>query len=99
MNRPYNCPEHNCCPIFQAKDSNWDISTPKSGESFFCFGRMEKPTVFLYNGVEHKNNLSTCICTPLKGVIRFQENKNDWVWMKASYERALEKLKEIENES
>lgn len=95
MKRPYICPEHSCHPIFQAKETNWDISKPKSGKSFFCFGKMDKQVEFVYDGVAHKNDLNTCICTPLKGIIRFQENKNDWIWMKKAYERALEKLQDI----
>lgn len=98
MNRPWICAEMSCCPIFQGKDSdNPDITIPSAGHSFICLGRMKKFIEFTYDGTLHQNYLSTCMYTPLKGLIRFQENKADWQLLKTVYERALEKLKEIED--
>jgi hypothetical protein len=98
MKRPWICPEPCCCPIFQAKDSDYeDISVANSGQSFLCFGKLSKPIEFTYNGVNHKNDLGTCMYSALKGIIRYQENKADWEWLGKSYGRALEKLREIES--
>lgn len=98
MNKPWICPEPCCCPVYQAKDSDYsDITISESGHSFLCLGRMRSFIEFSYNRVLHQNYLSTCMYTPLKGLIRFQENKADWQLLKTSYERALEKLKEIED--
>ena len=53
---------------------------------------MCRPIEFTYDGEKHVNDLGTCFYTPLKGVIRFQMNKEDWVWLKVSAECALAKL-------
>lgn len=92
MKRPWCCPEHSCAPLFQVKDSHIDLTVCKSGKTFFCYGRMIKAITFIYDGEKHANDLSTCFYTPLKGVIRFQMNEDDWEWMKIGAEHALEKL-------
>lgn len=62
------------------------------GQSWFCFGQGDRETVFVYDGVEHTNDLNACTYTPLKGVIRFQENADDWFLMAHAYLMAMWKL-------
>jgi hypothetical protein len=96
VNRPWCCPEPRCRPIFQLKDSDYeDIAQPVPGESFFCFGMMDRSVKFSYDGVEHENDLNSCSYTALKGVIRFQENEADWEALEIGYRRARQKVKDI----
>ena len=50
---------------------------------------MEHPVSFTYDGVEHENNLNHCDYTPLKGMIRWQENADDWRYLIRRYQMAL----------
>jgi hypothetical protein len=78
------------------KDSDYpDISIPKPGESYLCFGMMGEPVEFTYDGSTHRNDLNSCTYTPLKGLIRFQENEDDWEWCALAYQRALAKLRAL----
>lgn len=54
--------------------------------------------MFTYDGVEHANDLNSCHYSALKGVIRFQENKDDWENLLAAYTRALMRVKDIRGE-
>lgn len=96
IKRPWCCPEPRCIPVFQIHDreDNPDLTIPVPAESYFCFGEMGEPVTFIYDGHEHKNDLNSCAYTPLKGVIRWQENEDDWQWLEIGYRRAREKLKE-----
>ncbi|KAF0156255.1 MAG: hypothetical protein FD189_1060 [Elusimicrobia bacterium] len=96
MNRPWCCPEPRCAPLFQLKDGGWQLLECKPGESFFCFGKLAEAVRFVYDGIEHVNDLSTCCFTPLKGIIRYQENREDWYALKTAYTRALQKLEDTE---
>ncbi|KKL75357.1 hypothetical protein LCGC14_2055650 [marine sediment metagenome] len=89
--RPFCCPEPRCTPIFSY---NLYGPLPSTGESFICFGQMAEPVKFTYDGVEHVNNLNHCDYTPLKGIIRWQENKEDWEGVVKVFKLALEKLEE-----
>lgn len=94
--RPWCCPAPTCTPIFQRTDVAYpDITVPESGQSFFCWGMMEHPVRFMYDGVQHENDLNFCTYTALKGVIRFQENEPDWENMEIGYRRARQKLHDI----
>jgi hypothetical protein len=53
---------------------------------------MAEPVEFVYDGKKHANDLNHCDYTPLKGVIRWQENEGDWRALAKMVERALEKL-------
>lgn len=78
------------------KDSDYeDITQPRPGESFFCFGMMDRSVRFSYDGVEHENDLNSCSYTALKGVIRFQENLDGWQWLEIAYGRARQKVMDI----
>ena len=81
--RPWCCPEPSCKPIH-----NDQVERP--GVSFICFGKMARPVEFTYDGEKHNNDLNHCDYTPLKGVIRWQENPDDWRYIVAQYQRALE---------
>jgi hypothetical protein len=54
---------------------------------------MERPIKFTYDGNVHVNDLNHCEYTPLKGVIRWQENEDDWVAAQELYGIALRKLR------
>lgn len=86
--RPFCCPEPRCTPVYHYNL----FSPPLPGESFSCFGRMAEPVEFVYDGKKHANDLNHCDYTPLKGVIRWQENEGDWRALAKMFERALEKL-------
>lgn len=90
--RPWCCPEPRCMPIHNIQVER-DKATP--GDSFVCFGVGLREVPFSYDGVEHSNDLNHCDYTPLKGVIRFQENADDWRAAVNLYNRALNKLKEL----
>lgn len=96
LKHPWCCPEPRCLPLHQLKDSDYsDISQPEPGQSWLCHGAMKQPVTFTYDGVEHENDLNSCSYTPLKGVIRNQENKEDWENIVAAYTRALMRLTEL----
>lgn len=92
LRRPWCCPEPKCRPVFQIKDTDWDLTAQRPGESFFCFGMLKEPVVFVYDGNEHKNDTRSCTFTPLKGLITFHENIDDWEWLSWGYKRAREKV-------
>lgn len=85
--RPRCCPEPRCTPLYQLGDS-----IEAAGESFSCFGRMERPIVFVYDGVDHTNDLNSCHYTPLKGLIRWIENVDDWRMLSRAYATAAAAL-------
>ncbi|KKK70175.1 hypothetical protein LCGC14_2926640 [marine sediment metagenome] len=89
FNRPWCCPEPRCRLVW-----NYQVgAAPTPGDSFVCFGEMAEPVAFTYDGSEHVNDLNHCDYTPLKGVIRWQENEDDWVAAQRFYATALRKLK------
>ena len=90
-NRPWCCPEQRCRVVYQYSD-NPDLSRQEAGDSFSCFGEMERPVAFVYDGVPHENNLNSCHYTPLKGLIRWQENRDDWGLLSRMYATALKQL-------
>lgn len=91
LERPWCCPEPRCQPVHQVTDEVTALGAPSPGHSFVCFGRA--PDVgFEYDGVVHENDLRTCNYTPLKGVIAFQENADDWRALRNAYGRALAAL-------
>ena len=84
--RPWCCPEPSCKPIHNDQVEG----EPTPGVSFICFGKMARPVTFIYDGESHDNDLNHCDYTPLKGIIRWQENVDDWRYVVAQYQRALE---------
>ena len=95
LKRPWCCPEQRCRVVYQYSD-NPDLSKQEAGDSFSCFGEMERPVAFVYDGVPHENNLNSCHYTPLKGLIRWQENRDDWMLLSRMYATALKQLTESE---
>jgi hypothetical protein len=89
MNRPRCCPEPRCTPLYQYP---YRPERLPPGESFSCFGRMAEPVTFVYDGVEHANDLNHCDYTPLKGVIRWQETREDWEAIRLMVTEALKRL-------
>ena len=93
--RPWCCPEPRCAPLLT---HNLYANPTLPGESWVCFGRMAEPIEFIYDGKKHANDLSHCDYTPLKGVIRWQENEDDWRALAKMFSRALEKLLALHGE-
>src|SRR5687767_4278545 len=82
--RPWCCPEPRCTPLHLLLDGD---AQPGPGESFVCFG--DAPEVrFEYDGVVHVNDARSCHYSPLKGVVAFQENADDWEALRSAYWRA-----------
>ena len=98
FNRPWCCPEPRCTPVHQLGNEAVDLSRPTPGESFLCFGEAPE-VVFIYDGVEHKNDLRSCSYTALKGVIANQENRDDWWLLARHYTAALSALKETPDDA
>lgn len=89
--RPWCCPEPRCLPVHTLSGSENPLSHAEPGESFFCFGAA--PLVeFIYDGVKHVNDTRSCTYTPLKGVISYQENADDWRAISSAYSRATTAL-------
>lgn len=89
--RPWCCPEPRCTPLHQLSDSD-DLSTPTPGDSFSCWGRLGAEVAFSYDGVDHRNDLRSCHYTPLKGLVMWQENADDWMLLRDAYGAALATL-------
>jgi hypothetical protein len=53
---------------------------------------MERPVTFIYDGVDHTNDCNACHYTPLKGLIRWQENAADWSMLASYYHLAYKKV-------
>ena len=90
--RPWCCPEPRCTPLHALRGGEKPLSQPDPGESFHCFGKAPEVT-FVYDGVEHVNDTRSCSYTPLKGVVSWQENADDWEALRSAYWRALNALK------
>lgn len=69
--KPRCCPDPTCEILFCMDHADDD-----PGDSFDCYGKIPEVT-FIWNGNEHTNNISHCTYTPLKGTIRYLENKDD----------------------
>lgn len=91
INRPWCCPDHHCTPLTQIANFQ-DLAKFRAGESFSCWGKMAEAIEVSYAGVPHVNDLCSCHFTPLKGLIRGHENKDDWLLLKLQYEKALAML-------
>ena len=92
--RPWLCPEPRCTPLVNLRDGDYaDITVPEPGESFYCWGVMERRVEFTYDGVTHPNDCNGCTYTPLKGLIRFQENEGDWDNLSTYYHLAVVQLR------
>lgn len=86
--RPWCCPDRRCQPLVQIGEPQEE----QPGESFLCLGKMGAEVTFVYDGRSHTNDLSTCCYTPLKGILRFQENADDWFLQAFAYQQGLWKL-------
>lgn len=84
--RPWCCPEPRCTPVHALRGAD-ELSEPSPGEAFVCFGAA--PNVhYEYDGVVHDNDARSCHYTPLKGLIAYQENADDWAALRSAYWRA-----------
>lgn len=92
MDRPWLCPESRCTPLLNLRDGDYkDITVPEPGHSFTCWGRMAEAVTFVYDGIDHTNDCNACHYTPLKGLIRWQENPDDWGVLASYYALARKK--------
>lgn len=87
--RPWCCPEPRCTPLHLLADAEAGM---QPGASFVCFGKAPEEVAFVYDGVGHVNDLRSCHFTPLKGLIAYQENTDDWEALRTAYWRALAAL-------
>lgn len=92
--RPYCCPEPRCTPVHNHGDGE-SLAQVRPGQSFTCCGKMPEGIKFTYDGEVHPNDLNRCVYTPLKGIIRFQENATDWRSERTVLAVALRKLGEF----
>ena len=94
--RPWLCPEPRCTPLLNLRDGDYkDITTPEPGHSFSCWGQMAGPVTFVYDGIEHTNDLNDCHYTPLKGLIRWQGNEADWNVLASHYRMAGDLVRKL----
>lgn len=89
--RPWCCPEPRCVPVHTLSGSELPLSVAEPGETFLCFGAAPQ-VEFIYDGVKHVNDTRSCTYTPLKGVISYQENADDWRAISSAYNRAEKAL-------
>lgn len=75
--RPKLCPEKDCTPFWNMIDQDRKDDYIGKGGSGDCVGILKDPVTFIYKETTHTNNMSHCIFTPLKGMIRFQINMDD----------------------
>ena len=90
--RPWCCPDPTCRPLFQLE--NGDLSDEQPGESFSCFGDMGRVETFSFAGVEHANDLRSCHYLPLRGLLSFFENEDDWMLLSRAYATARKRAVE-----
>ena len=62
--------------------STYNKKSHREGFSFFCYGKLPKPYIFVEKKAKHINDLCHCYYTPLKGAIRFFLNEGD-LWGEA----------------
>ena len=99
-NRPHLCPcKETCQPIYNALAFDDRVQTGDLNEGYSgdCIGRSE-PLEYTIGGQKHINDLNHCIFTPLKGIIRFQVNKDDLHLMSNMCRAVLAKVDPIECE-
>ncbi len=65
--RSHLCSDLSCKMIW----TNYSRFEFDRGSSHLCFGILKKEHVFIEKQTEHKNNVSKCEYTPLKGMIKF----------------------------
>lgn len=93
VTRPWCCPEPRCVPLWQLRDGDArPLDEPQPGQSWSCWGRLGQTVTFVYDGVEHPNDLKSCHYSALKGVVSYQENRDDWEVLAVAYRRALNAL-------
>ena len=88
INRPKFCLDE-LCEILVSSYSEGDLA---EGYSFECFGKLKEENIFKEKDIIHKNNISHCRYTPLKGMLRFFENINDIQGQIQVQLRVMEKL-------
>lgn len=77
--RPHLCPcSKSCTPLYNslAEDDRVVSGDLNEGYSGDCIGKGDE-SVYVVGGQTHTNDMNHCVFTPLKGVIRFQINKED----------------------
>ena len=69
--RPLICFDEKCDCIQNTITGEW-----KLGKSFVCWGAIELVDLTIH-GENHPNDISHCVYTPGKGLIRYYENRGD----------------------
>lgn len=91
MKRPRTCPDPDCEILYMIGGSDDHVD---NGGSYFCFGKLGEPSILKFKNYTHINRYSMCICSPLKGIIRYLMNANDAFLVKLGVEKILEDNKE-----
>lgn len=77
--RPPLCPcPQSCRPLYNALADDPRLKTGDLNEGYSgdCIGKADE-SVYVVGGQQHTNDMNHCVFTPLKGVIRFQVNRED----------------------
>ena len=67
VTRPFFCYDKKCKIIY----STFDKTAHNDGFSFFCYGKLLRPHVFVEKKTKHVNDICHCYYTPLKGAVRY----------------------------
>jgi len=83
------CLDKFCKPLWHSAENI------EEGFSSVCVGKLREPFIFKFRKVEHKNDYSYCIYTPLKGVVRLYVNAGDAWTDKIALTRILDDFRPL----
>ncbi len=88
--RPAFCPDRACTPLIHplTDPDNMEPGVGRPGFAVFCWGRLAEPLDWTFGGVEHHEDLSNCQFSPLKGVVRWLDNAEDWSALRRAFQAA-----------
>jgi len=91
--RSHLCPDHSCDVLW----TDYSKFLFDRGLSHFCIGRAYGAAglVFTEKKTIHENDLCKCIYTPLKGMLRYFTNLEDFTLETAAMLRVMDKLKPL----
>lgn len=91
--RPPFCPDpKGCRPLIWPLTDSDNRRMDNPGFAVHCFGKMAKPLVWTFGGIEHHEDLRCCDYSPLKGVVMWLENRADWDALAYCYRHAVDAL-------
>jgi hypothetical protein len=91
--RPHFCPfPVTCQPVIRPLTDSDNRTLDNPSFAVTCFGDTE-PLIWVFNDVEHREDLRSCHYSPLKGVVTWHENLEDWDVLAATYRMAAEAVR------